>query len=190
MNQVITKLPRTAVEFQDRFRTEDDCLNAIAKLRWPNGFVCPNCGHDDAYFVSTRQLFQCTLCTHQTSITAGTLFHGTKIPLRNWFWMIYIVAHDKGGASSTRIAAQLGMYQKTVWHILHKIREAMGNRDESITLAGLIELDEAEIGAEARKTGRRKLGKEGYRPGRHKGMRNRGLKPRSGIKKRPRPKCW
>jgi len=98
--------------------------------------------------------------------------------------MIYMVAHDKGGASSSRLAAQLGMYQKTVWHILQKIRHAMGNRDESFTLAGLIELDEAIIGPEARKTGRQKLGKEGYPPGRHKGFKRLGLPPLSGVKKK------
>lgn len=184
MNKAITNLPRTAIEFQDRFRTEADCLQAIAKLRWPKGFVCPNCGHDDAHFVSTRELFQCTVCKHQTSITAGTIFHKTRIPLRKWFWMIYCVAHDKGGASSTRIASQLGMYQKTVWHILHKIRHAMGCRDEGITLAGLIEMDGAIVGPGARKTGRRSLGKEAYNPGRNKGERRRGLAKRSGQKKK------
>lgn len=177
-------IPMTALEFQDRFASEEDCLAAIAKLRWPKGFICPNCGHDDAYLIKERGLLQCIVCRHQASVTAGTLFHGTKIPLRNWFWMIYVVAHDKGGASSSRIADQLGMYQKTVWNILHKIRQAMGNRDDAITLAGLIELDEAEIGPEARKTGRQKLGKEGYQPGRHKGMRSRGRSPISGVKKK------
>ena len=102
--------------------------------------------------------------------------------------MIYCVAHDKGGASSSRIASQLGMYQKTVWHILHKIRHAMGNRDEGITLAGLIEMDTAIIGPGARKTGRRKVGKEAYSPGRHKGERRRGLAKSSGQKKRLRLK--
>lgn len=184
MKNVNTDLPMTALEFQDRFRTEEDCARVISKLRWPKGFVCPNCEHDDAYYISTRHLFQCTVCKHQTSITAGTVFHGTKIPLRNWFWMIYMVAHDKGGASSSRIAAQLGMYQKTVWHILHKIREAMGDRDEGITLAGLIELDEAIIGPEARKTGRQRRGKESYLAVRHKGMRKMGLAPQSGAKRK------
>jgi len=144
----------TAIQFQDRFRSEADCEFAILKARWPQGFRCPNCGHDDAYELSGRRLFQCTVCRHQASVTAGTIFHGTKIPLRNWFWMIYEVAQDKGGGSSSRLARQLGMYQKTVWHILQKIRHAMGRRDEGITLGGLIELDEAIIGPHARKTGR------------------------------------
>lgn len=177
-------IPMSALEFQDRFRSEESCEQALVKLRWPRGFICPNCGHDDAYFLQERRLMQCIICRHQTSVTAGTIFHGTKIPLRNWFWMIYLVAHDKGGASSSRIAEQLNMYQKTVWHILQKIKHAMGNRDDAITLAGLIELDEALIGPEARKTGRQKTAKEASIPGRHKGLRCRGLAPISGVKKK------
>lgn len=177
-------IPMTALEFQDRFRSEADCESAIAKLRWPKGFICPNCSHDDAYHLKGRRVFQCVVCRHQASVTAGTIFHGTKIPLRNWFWMIYLVAHDKGGASSSRIADQLGMYQKTVWHILQKIKHAMGNRDDGIVLAGVIEMDQAYVGAEARKTGRQRLAKEGYNPRKQKGQRWLGLPPRSGVKKR------
>ena len=177
-------VPMTALDFQDRFRTEDDCIDAIRKLRWPRCFICPNCQHDDGYFLRERALMQCVNCRHQTSVTAGTIFHGTKIPLRNWFWMIYMMAHDKGGASSSRLAEQLGMYQKTVWHIMQKIKHAMGKRDEPFTLAGLIELDEAIIGAEARKTGRQKPSKEGSMPARHRGLKRLGRPPLSGIKKK------
>ena len=141
----------TLLEFQNRFRTEEDCVEFLEKLRWPNGFVCPNCNHDDGYPIRTRGLIQCANCRYHASVTAGTIFHKTRVPLRNWFWLIYQVANDKGGASSTRLASQLGMYQPTVWYLLHKIRHAMGSRDQNITLAGVIELDEAVIGPEARK---------------------------------------
>lgn len=173
-------IPMTAIEFQDRFRTEEDCELAIMNLRWPNGFVCPNCGHDDAYHLEGRRLFQCIHCRHQSSITAGTIFHGTRVPLRNWFWMIYQVAHDKGGASAMRLAMQLGMYYKTVWHMLQKIRHAMGHRDEPITLSGLIELDEAIIGPHARKAGRVKKNEEGQAASKPRG-KCRGRKPRAGL---------
>jgi len=136
----------TLLDFQERFRTEADCLDQIVKMRWPRGFVCPACGHDDGYQLSTRRAIQCTICRCQTSITAGTIFQKTKVPLRYWFWMIYLVAEDKGGASASRVARQLGMHYDTVWHILHKIRMAMENRDERYTLAGFIELDEAFFG--------------------------------------------
>lgn len=156
-----------ALEFQDRFRTEEDCLQYIEKLRWPHGFVCPNCGHDVGYHLTNRPLIQCAVCRRQTSVTAGTIFHKTRTPLRHWFWMIYEVSQDKGGASSSKLARQLHGYQSTVWTQLQKLRHAMERRDEKISLAGFIELDEAIIGPHARKTGRqrrKKNDKKGPRP--------------------------
>lgn len=146
----------TLLDFQKRFQTQEDCVAHLEKLRWPKGFVCPNCGHDDGYPVNSRALIQCCVCRHQTSVTAGTIFHKTRIPLPVWFWMIYMMSQDKGGASVQRMATQLGLYYSTAWHIAQKIRHAMGRRDQTISLAGFIELDEAIIGPHARKTGRQK----------------------------------
>lgn len=146
------QIPETALEFNDHFNTDEKCLAFLSQLRWPRGFICPNCGHDDGYILNTRPVIQCPVCRHQTSVTAGTIFHKTRIPLRVWFYIIYSMSLDKGGASATRLAEQLGMYQITVWHIMHKIRHGMGRRDETITLAGFIEMDEAIIGPHARRT--------------------------------------
>ena len=146
----------SAIEFQDRFRTEEDCLEYVRQLRWPHGFICPNCGHDDAYELKERRLYQCYVCRRQTSVTAGTIFHKTRTPLRHWFHMIYQIAQDKGGASASKLARQLNGFQSTVWNQLQKLRHAMERRDETITLAGFIELDEALIGPQARKTGRQR----------------------------------
>jgi transposase-like protein len=168
--------PMSAIDFQDRFRTEDDCLDYIEKLRWPHGFVCPNCGHDVGYRLSNRRLFQCAVCRRQTSVTAGTIFHKTRTPLRHWFWMIFQVARDKGGASSVKLAGQLNAFQSTVWNQLQKLRHAMGGRDSDISLAGFIELDEAVIGPQARKTGRRRReenDKKGPRPKRLGSRKNK-----------------
>lgn len=144
----------TLVDFQKRFDTEEACLQYLGGLRWPNGFRCPNCGHDDGYALAARRLMQCAVCRHQTSVTAGTIFHKTRTPLVKWFWIIYMMSQDKGGASALRMATQLGMFYSTVWHIVQKIRHAMASRDERISLSGFIELDEAIIGPHARKTGR------------------------------------
>jgi len=145
------QLPTNALEFFDCFSTEEACLEFIAKIRWTNGFICPNCEHDDGYKLSKRSLIQCVVCRHQTSITAGTLFHKTHLPLRVWFYIIFEVVSDKGGASSTRLAKALDLPQNTVWHLLQKIRHAMGRRDETISLAGFIEMDEAVLGPHARR---------------------------------------
>src|ERR1700679_928605 len=108
------EIPSNIIEFNDRFNSEEACLEFLKEIRWPQGFVCPNCNHDDGYFLECRPLIQCVLCRHQTSVTAGTLFHKTHVPLRIWFYLIQELVSDKGGASSCRLAATLKMPQKTV----------------------------------------------------------------------------
>jgi hypothetical protein len=145
--------PMTLLQFQKQYRTEDDCLQALEQMRWPNGFVCSKCGHDDGYRLNRQRIIECSLCKTQTSITAGTVFHKTRIPLINWFWMIFLVATDKRGSSGLRLSKQLDMHYSTVWHILHKIRRAMSLRDTSvIKLSGVIQLDEGFFGGHKRKT--------------------------------------
>src|SRR5277367_272576 len=142
------------LEFQKRFATEEACEQAILEARWPRGFVCPHCGHNDGNRISTRRAVQCCLCRRQTSITSNTLFHKSKTPLVLWFLIIFFVAHDKGGASALRLSKQLGMHYTTVWFIIQKIRFAMGHRDENLTLAGYIEMDEAFFGGRNRSKGK------------------------------------
>lgn len=140
-------------EFDKHYRTEDDCLQAIEKMRWPNGFICPKCQHDDGYRLSRIRIIECAVCKHQTSITAGTIFHKTRIPLLKWFWMMFLVIQDKGGSSALRLSKQLDMHFKTVWNILHKIRQAMSARDNDvIKLSTLIQMDEAYFGGPKRKS--------------------------------------
>lgn len=141
----------TLPQFLKRYSDEESCLQAIFDVRWPRGYICPECGHNDGYRLKSRpSMVQCCLCGAQRSITAGTIFEKTKTPLPIWFLIIYQVAQDKGGASVTRLSKQLGMHYDTVWHILHKIREAMKTRDERLTLAGYIEMDEALFGGKGK----------------------------------------
>jgi transposase-like protein len=139
----------TLLDFQRHFRSERDCHEALIQARWPSGFICPACGHDCSYLLSRRAIMQCSLCRHQTSVTAGTIFHKTRIPLLIWFWMIYLVALDKGGASASRLAKQLNIRYATAWSLLHKIRSAMSKREENIILEGLLEVDHAFFGRAA-----------------------------------------
>src|SRR5258708_6460574 len=113
-------------------------------MRWPQGVVCAKCGFaGQCYKGRAGRVIQCGGCRHQTSITAGTIFHRSRLPLVYWFWMIYLVSEDKGGASASRISKQLGIRNETIWINLQKIRSAMRNRDDQYSLAGFIELDEA-----------------------------------------------
>lgn len=144
-------------EFQRRFSSEDACLDAIFEARWPRGFMCPNCDHNDGRRLYCRpRIVECCNCRRQTSITANTLFHRSHIPLSQWFLAIYLFAHDKGGASATRLSKQLGMNYPTVWFMLQRIRFAMSARDENLTLAGYIELDEAFFGGRSKSKRNRK----------------------------------
>lgn len=132
--------------FQQRFKTDDDCRQHLFSIGFPNGFRCPDCGHNRYYLISKRVLFQCTACRHQTSLTAGTILHKTRTPLRIWFWALFLVAHDKRGISALALARELDVSYKTAWLLLHKIRYAMRSRDEQYVLSGIVEMDETYFG--------------------------------------------
>lgn len=174
------EFPTNAIDFQESFGTEEQCEQMLFKLRWPKGFICPNCGHDDAAYLAPRRLMQCRLCRRQTSVTAGTIFHKTHLPLVCWFRVIYEIAQDKGGASATSLASQLGRPYKTMWHVVHKLRHAMGRRDEGISLAGLIEMDEAKLGPEAR----RPTKEDKDQTGKKRRSKFYGKKPKDGQKRK------
>jgi hypothetical protein len=90
------------MEFQDRFATDAACLDYLAVSRWPEGFICPGCGGDRAWVLERRHLWQCSACALQTSVTAGTVMHRTRTPLRTWFWAAYLVATHHPGISANR----------------------------------------------------------------------------------------
>ena len=116
-------------DWQKRFSTDQACAHYLAKQRWPNGFQCPSCGHDHGCFLKSRRLYECTRCGHQTSVTAGTLFHATKLPLTRWFWAIYWIGADKVSLSAGRLTTLIGVSWPTAFAIVRKLRQAMGRRD-------------------------------------------------------------
>lgn len=134
-------------QFQKRFATEARCRNYLIKRRWPNGFVCPKCQHDCGYFIKTRFVYQCKRCRYQVSVTAGTVFHRTRTPLRKWFWMIYLLSQSKNSYSVLGLQKLLNInLYKTAWMMAHKIRKALADRDARYKLAGLIEMDDGYFG--------------------------------------------
>ncbi len=138
--------PRTIAELEARFSSEDDCLDYLFQLRWPNGYVCPKCGHTKGWRVR-GVLIQCASCSYQTSMTAGTIFHRTRKPLITWFRVIWWVTSLKTGASALGMQRVLGLGSyKTAWTWLHKLRRAMirTGRDR---LFGRVEVDETYLGA-------------------------------------------
>lgn len=134
-------------QFQKRFATEKRCVNYLQKLRWAEGFACPKCRHKEYYFIKTRNMYQCKACSHQVSVTAGTIFHKTRTPLRKWFWMIFLITQSKHSYSILGLQRLLKIKSyKTTWLMAHKIRKAMSDRDAHYKLAGLIEMDDSYFG--------------------------------------------
>ena len=114
--------------------------------RWPDGFECPRCGHDRAWPVTDRLLWECAACRRQTSATAGTVLHRTRMPLHLWFWGAYLMTTATPGISAVQLQRQLGIARyETAWMMLHKLRRAMVNpQREPLTRA--VEVDETFVG--------------------------------------------
>ncbi len=137
--------PKSILEFQERFSTEEACEKYLYKMRWPNGFECPICGDTEAYYIQSKRAFQCRFNRHQTYLTADTVMHRTRTPLRYWFWAAYLLTSLKPGISALQLEKQLGINYEVVFNILHKLRASMVNpfRDK---IGGVIEVDETYIG--------------------------------------------
>ena len=139
--------PMTILEFQEKFSTEEACREHLYKMRWPEEFVCPKCGTIDKPFnVASRNRYQCKHCNHQASVTSGTVMDKTRVPLRKWFWAMFLMSHDKRGCSAMQISRELDLPYATAWLLCHKIRSAMGERDTQYVLDGYIEVDDAFFG--------------------------------------------
>lgn len=151
--------PVTLLDFEKRFATEAACRQYLEEIRWPEGFRCPSCNHPSGWRTSREQWF-CRKCCRQTSATAGTIFDGTRKPLRLWFRIMWLVTSQKTGASALNVQRQMGLRRyETVWTWLHKLRRAMvrPGRDR---LSGRVEVDETYVGGvEPGKQGRSRGGK-------------------------------
>jgi transposase-like protein len=138
----------TLRQFQTDFSTEAACQEYLAACRWPDGFICPRCGHGTSYELVNQRRHQCVKCRHQVSLTSGTVLHRTKIPLTHWFWAAYLMTTDKRGVSALLVQRQLGLTRyETAWMMLHKLRRAM----VSVTREPLhreVEVDDSWIGGE------------------------------------------
>jgi len=161
MNSISKKYKeRSLTEFQKDFPDDQSCADHLAEQRWVEGYVCPKCGHKESWYLKNRKLFDCKKCRFQTSITAGTIFHGTKVSLIKWYWLIYHMAMNKVGVSVLEMQRILNISQyRTIWLMAHKIRKAMAERDAKYRLAGLVEMDESFFGPSDR-GGKRGRGSE------------------------------
>lgn len=151
--------PGTLAEFDRWFATQEDCRRYLAKLRWPEGFRCLRCGSSDAW-LTERGLMHCKCCGRQGSVTAGTIFHGTRSSLRLWFQAMWWVTAQKNGGSAMGLQRILGLGSyETAWTWLHKFRRAMVRPGRDL-LSGEVEVDETFVGGLDEGGGRRHIGKK------------------------------
>ena len=135
-------------DFLSRYGSQSQCRDALFALRWPKGFVCPQCGNTTYCELNQRPVYQCHRCHHQTSVTAGTLFANTKVPLTRWFLALYRLTQEKKGVSAMALSRELGVSYNTAWSMKHKLMQTMRERDLGKQLAGRIEMDDAYLGGE------------------------------------------
>ncbi len=156
---IVEKYPKDFQEFLVQFRTEDDCWSYLFEMRWLNGFLCPKC-NSDKYWITEKKLIHCIKCNHQTSVTAGTIFHATRKPLILWFHIIWWVVAQKTGASAYNLRDFMGFGSyETAWSWLHKLRRAMVRTNREL-LTGIIEVDETFIGGKEKGKGTQGRGAE------------------------------
>jgi len=136
---------RSLTEFQEAFPDEATCAAFLFEQRWPGGFVCPGCGKGRAAALKSRAYtYECSDCGRQTSITAGTALHRTKLPLTAWFWAAHLMSTHSNGMSARQLEDQLGLTYRTAWLLTQKLRRSMVDPDRA-PLEGVVEVDQAEI---------------------------------------------
>lgn len=123
--------------FLSQFGSEDQCRTTLFRWRWPQGFVCPTCGHGDYCELKGRKLYQCNSCHSQVSLTSGTIFAYTKIPLTTWFLGIYFITQSKVSVSALSLKRTIGVSYNTALLMKHKIQQVMKERDDSKPLTHL-----------------------------------------------------
>lgn len=154
-NKVQFQKGLSEAEFLRLYGDEDACREALFCWRWPDGFECPACGEHGHCVLDRRALIQCNECRTQTSLTAGTIFANTKLPLTTWFRAMYLITQSKQGISTVELGRRLGVRQTTAWAMKSKLTQVMLERDANKLLDGRVEMDDAYLG------GRRSDGKTG-----------------------------
>jgi len=137
-------------EFLELYGTERQCEAALERSRWPEGFVCPACASNSHCVVwhKTVKTFQCNRCHEQTTLTSGTIFHATKLALRQWFQAMYFVTQNKSNVSALELMRLCGVCYRTAWRLKHKLLQVMCEREAPTQLAGRVEADDAYLGGE------------------------------------------
>jgi transposase-like protein len=166
----------TITELADKLRTDADAYKFLEDLRWSGDPVCPHCEAHDPYFLtpkngatrtttrgtqSERRVWKCCACRKQFSVLTGTIFHGTKIPVRTWVFVVFEMASSKNGVSAREIERKYGLTPKSAWFMVHRIREAMKREPMAGLLTGRVVVDETYIGGKPKNRHNHKPGRQG-----------------------------
>jgi transposase-like protein len=141
------------VSLIERFHSEDSCRARLEELRWPDGVECPRCDDKNVHRLEDRAQFVCRSCRYHFSVTAGTIFHDSHLPLWKWFLAVYLIIESKKGISANQLKRMIGTSYKTAWYLAHRIRAALNEVDAQL-LKGIIEVDETFVGGEVEGKGR------------------------------------
>ena len=137
----------------ENYSDDDACRELLEKARWPNGIACPKCGNASVSRLAKRDQFECNACRYRFSVTSGTIFHDSHLPLRKWILAVYIMCESKKSISSRQLSRMLHVTPKTAWYLAHRIREAL-RLDNPRQLSGTVELDETYIGGKVHGKGK------------------------------------
>jgi transposase-like protein len=138
------------VKLFQEYGTDEACRDYLEHLRWPNGIECPKCGGKSISRIKTRKQLDCNACRHRFSVTTGTVFQDSHLPLPKWFAAVYLLCEAKKGMSALQLKRTLGVAQKTAWYLCHRIRAAKIDPDAE-PLTGIVEADETYIGGKMRR---------------------------------------
>lgn len=148
----------TLVDVITMFDTDERCRELLVRLRWPNGVECPRCKMPAVELATAKQLFYCKGCDYQFSVTSGTVFNDSHLPLQKWFLATLLLCEPRKGHSANQMKRELGVSYKTAWYLCHRIRFAMTEVHKM--LDGTIEVDETYIGGKAKGKGQKWTNKE------------------------------
>ena len=152
------RIPENQIEFEKMFTTKEQCLDYLKELRFPKGYSCRKCQHSE-YWLNNRGIMVCKNCKDELSITSGTIFHRSKLPLVVIFRALWWMIAQKNGVSAVGVQRVLGLGSyRTAWVWLHKFRRLMVFPDRN-KLSGKIEVDETLVGG--KRSGKRGRGAEG-----------------------------
>ena len=136
----------------ERFGTDAKCRKRLSQLRWPNGVQCTRCESESISTLAERDQYDCNKCRYRFSVTSGTIFHDSHLPLIKWFMAIYLMTESKKGISALQMKRTLGVAYKTAWYLCHRIRAAVRDANAEL-LRGIVEVDETYVGGKTRGTG-------------------------------------